>query len=400
MVSGRAAPQRRAPRRRRWPAYVLTLVVALVAIFYAAGGFYFSGVVHRDVFEVRPGPHGSTQTAVLTAVSPDTVVVRLDEAYAARDLYAGATVGIRVGSTLVVAGPATMSDGAEVTRPVLDVVGPLPVVGQPAAVQRDVWGTPAELGLAYTEVSITSGADQFPAWVIPATGSDAWAILAHGKHGSRSEMLRMARPLTDAGITCLVVTYTGDSGLAQPPDGLWGYGTVEVPEIEAAVRYAQREGAGHLIMGGASHGAAVVLGFLTRSALAPDVDAAILDSPPADLAANIDLIGDGRTLPVVGLPIPESLEQVATWITQWRYGIDFDDYDYIARADQLSVPMLILQGSADATVAPQLARDLVAAVGPEATLVEEAGAQHVGSWNVDPTGYEAAVLGFAQEHSG
>ncbi len=120
----------------------------------------------------------------------------------------------------------------------------------------------------------------------------------------------------------------------------------------------------------------------------------ILDSPPADLASNIDAIGDSRSLPVVGLPIPESLESLAMLITQWRFGLDLDDYDHLATADAITAPTLVFQGGLDTTVDASVARDLVAEMGPGATLVEQPQAQHVGSWNVDPTAYARAMESF------
>ena len=112
------------------------------------------------------------------------------------------------------------------------------------------------------------------------------------------------------------------------------------------------------------------------------------------LAANIDAIGDTRSLPVVGLPIPESLESLAMLMTELRYGLDFDDYNRLAAADQIAAPTLIYQGGMDTTVAPSVARDLAVAMGATATLVEQPEAQHVGSWNVDPEAYAAAMQEF------
>ena len=123
----------------------------------------------------------------------------------------------------------------------------------------------------------------------------------------------------------------------------------------------------------------------------------ILDSPPADLATNVDAIGDTRSLPIVGLPIPESLETVALWVAELRYGIDSDDYDWLSDADQMAAPTLIFQGGLDTTVDQSVARELAAAMGSTATLVEQPDAQHVGSWNVDPAAYDAAIEVFLDD---
>ncbi len=386
-------------RRRRWPWVLLVAVVALVMVFYVGGGYYFSSVVSNDVFEVSPGVPATTQTGTLGEVTPSaggaqgTVVMTLDEGSASPDRYANATVGIRVGDTLIVAGPASSSQGATVTRPILDLVGEVPSAGASAGVNRDVWTSPEQLGLEYTEVTIESQGTQYPAWVIPGT-STTWAVLIHGKGGYPAEMLRMATILNGRGVNCLLITYVNDPGVPASPDGRYGYGTIEVPQVEAAVAYALAQGAQKIILGGVSHGAAVTLGFLTSSPQAADVDAVILDSPPADLAGNVDALGDARSLPVVGVPIPESLESMALLMTQWRLGIDFDDYDYITRADQVTAPTLIYQGGKDTTVDPSIAQGLADALGPTATKVDQPDAQHVGSWNVDPQAYAAAMQDF------
>ena len=78
-------------------------------------------------------------------------------------------------------------------------------------------------------------------------------------------------------------------------------------------------------------------------------------------------------------------------VTELRYGRDFDDYNRMAAADQIAAPTLIYPGEMDSTVAPSVARDLAVAMGTTATLVEQPEAQHVGSWNVDPEAYAAAM---------
>lgn len=387
--------------RRRWPWILLATVTALAVLFYVGGGLYFSGIIHHDTFEVRPGIPATTQTGTLTALDiadpgGGTVTVTLDAKDADPDKYADATVGIAVDDALIVAGPVTSADGAVTVRPVLDLVGEAPAPGAAAGINRDVWTNPDQLDLAYSEVEIVSDGAEYPAWLIPGS-STTWAVLVHGKGGYPPEMLRMATTLHERGITCLLISYLNDPDLPASPDGRYGYGTTEVPQVEAALQYALDEGAGRVVLGGVSHGAAVALGTLETSDLAGSIDAVILDSPPADLAANIDAIGDTRSLPVVGLPIPESLETAAMLVTELRYGIDFDDYNWLEGADRITAPTLLFQGGRDTTVDASVARMLATAIGPTATLVEQPEAQHVGSWNVDPAAYGAAITQFLDD---
>jgi alpha-beta hydrolase superfamily lysophospholipase len=389
-------------RRRRWPWVLLGFALVLVLAFYVGLGVIFAGVIHHDTFEVRPGNPATTQTGTLTALdvpadgAGGTVTVTLNADDADPDKYANATVGIAVGDSLIVAGPVTSADGAVTTRPVLDLVGAVPEPGAAAGINRDVWTSPDQLGLVSFDIAIGSEGAEYPAWVIPST-SETWAVLIHGKGGYPPEMLRMTTTLHERGINALLISYVNDPGVPASSDGRYGYGTIEVPQVEAALEYAQDQGAERIILGGASHGAAVALGTLQTSDLAGSIEAVILDSPPADLVTNIDAIGDTRSLPVVGLPIPESVETVAMWVAELRYGIDFDDYDWLSEADQMAAPTLIFQGGLDTTVDQSVARELAAAMGSTATLVEQPEAQHVGSWNVDPAAYDAAITAFLDD---
>ncbi len=247
------------------------MLIALVTLFYVGGGYFFSSAIHHDVFEVRPGVPATTQTGILTDLTvptnqvEGTVTTTLDAQYATPDKYANATVGIKVGDSLIVAGPAMDSAGGQVTRPVLDIVGETPVVGSAAGVNRDVWTSPDQLGLEYTETTITSEGVAYPAWVIPGS-TTTWAVLVHGKGGYPAEMLRMATTLHARGINCLLISYVNDPSVPRPPDSLYGYGTIEVPQVEAAVSYALSQGADRIVLGGVSHGAAVALGFLETGA--------------------------------------------------------------------------------------------------------------------------------------
>jgi hypothetical protein len=227
---------------------------------------------------------------------------------------------------------------------------------------------------------------QFPTWLIPGTRERRWAVLTHGKGAARSEMLRMARPLHEAGFNVLVITYRGDVGAPPYEDGMVTFGRDEWRELGAAVEYARDQGATTVVLGGASHGGAVTLGFLDRG---------------AGLAAEVDVIDEAaefRTLPVVGLPIPESLEDVAKWMVSFRYGVDFSEVDYSGIEGLVQDPLLVFQGTGDRTV-PQAVNDRFMTTGSgrggDYVLVD--GAEHVLAWNVDPEGFEERITQFLDE---
>jgi sugar/nucleoside kinase (ribokinase family) len=186
-------------------------------------------------------------------------------------------------------------------------------VGDRYGLTRDVWLDPEQAGLDAQDVVITTpDGRQFPAWEIPVEGSAKWAILTHGTGASRSEMLRMARPLNKADYNVLIINYTGDVGAPPYDDGVYHFGRTEWQEVQAAVEYADAAGAETIVLGGASHGGAVMLGFLARGELARRVDGLILDAPASSFEDVIDEGAELISLPVGDLPIPESLEDAVT----------------------------------------------------------------------------------------
>lgn len=60
-------------RRRRWPWIVAGTVVALIAIFYLGGGFYFSNVLDERALD------GEAMRAATAELEPDVEIVRIDD---------------------------------------------------------------------------------------------------------------------------------------------------------------------------------------------------------------------------------------------------------------------------------------------------------------------------------
>lgn len=393
------APPAVGRRRRRWPWVAATAAVLVLVVFYLGGGWFFSGQVYDNALAVKPKDPATIETGTLTSVDltaggTGTITFTRDAQYADETKNNAAVVGIKAGDTLLIAGPASSVEGAAVTRPVTETIGALPEPGATAGLVRDVWLDPTQLGLAYQDVSIEGPLGPLPAWVVPGADEGRWAVLTHGKGADRSEMLRMAGPLHEAGFNLLIVSYRNDPGAPQSEDQIHRYGATEWRDLQAAVEFVLDKGAAQLVLGGLSHGGAVTLGFMAHSDLADRVTAIILDSPAASLPDVLDAAAEYRRLPVVGAPIPESLEAVATWITGMRYGVDMAEVDYTGMAGLVTVPTLVFQGTADET-APQAATDkFAAAFGDKVTYVKVPGAEHVLSWNYDPQGYEDAVADF------
>lgn len=387
-------------RRRSWPWVLLFGGILLLAVFYVGGGWFFSGQVHDDALASDPYDPSRLQEGAVAALAVDdgggaTVTLTPDAQWAGDTSYDDSTVGITVGETLLVVGP----EGADGQRRVLDLQGELPDAGDRYGLARDVWLSAEQAGLSANDVTLrTLDGQRFPSWVIRDKGSTKWAVLVHGKNAARSEMLRLARPLHAAGYNVIIPTYTGDVGAPPSDDGMVHYGRTEWTDIEAAVQYAVDQEATKIVLGGASHGGAVALGLLAHSTLSRRIDGLILDSPASSLRDVIDEAAESRTLPVVGLPIPESLEDVAAWITSARYQVSFSAIDYTDMKGLVDVPLLTFQGADDTTV-PQAVNDrfMREGAGQGGTYKVVPGAGHVQSWNVDPERYEDTVTAFVDK---
>jgi pimeloyl-ACP methyl ester carboxylesterase len=220
-------------------------------------------------------------------------------------------------------------------------------------------------------------------------------VLVHGKGGTRSEPLRAMGAALRAGLPALVISYRNDPGAPADPTHQYAYGATEWRDLEAAVGYATAHGARDVVLFGSSMGGSIVASFLEHSRAASLVRGVVLDAPALDFRATVDWGAAHRTLPVLGTRVPGVLTGTAEWIAGWRYGVDWAAMDYLPGA-WLHVPALVFHGLDDATV-PVTTSDEFAAAHPD--LVQEvrvSEADHVESWNIDPTRYgsrEAAFLG-------
>jgi fermentation-respiration switch protein FrsA (DUF1100 family) len=105
-------------------------------------------------------------------------------------------------------------------------------------------------------------------------------------------------------------------------------------------------------------------------------------------------------MPVVGTPITDLIIWIAKNISSIRFGIDYDKLDYLSRTNELTTPILLFHGDADRTAPVESADTLVEARPDIVRYVRNSGIDHVRTWNVLRSEYEAAVkdflLGIAQ----
>ena len=243
--------------------------------------------------------------------------------------------------------------------------------------------------LPFEEVLYSSSLGDFPAWLVGGP-SDTWAIFVHGKGADRREALRILPIVSELGLAALIITYRNGEDLPQDPDGFYRYGQTEWEELEGAAQYALDNGARKLILVGYSMGGAIVTNFLYRSPLADSVEGAILDAPMLDFGATVDLGAreDGY---------PQLLATLAKAVAGFRFDIDWGELNYLKRADELDIQILLFHGDADDSVPLETSDVLAESRQDIVRYIAVPGARHVRSWNTDRAAYEAAVREFLRD---
>jgi alpha-beta hydrolase superfamily lysophospholipase len=390
---GRPVTERR--RRRRWPIVVLAVLLVLAAVCYLGGGWYFSGRLYQQGLS-GAAKRAARPTYNLSVVAVTSGTVTLGVPADPGQLLTPGTWGLQWPTgygqvtTIVARGQGT------VTRAFHQLTGAPLAAGARVALDNKAFPQDPRvgLGIGFRDVSYRGPLGSYPAWLVPGR-RDTWAVLVHGNAMDRLDTIKIVPALHRLGLPVLMIAYRNDAGAPQDPSGMLRYGLSEWQDLAAAARYALGHGARRLLLVGYSMGGGIVASFLERSPLAARVAGAVLDSPMTDFGRAVDHGASRQTLPLVGLPLPQSLTDVAKWIASWRYGVDWRSLDYLRGAAKLQAPILLFQGTADTKV-PAATSDQLARLAGDVTYVRVAGADHLDSWNLDPAGYDRAVQAFVQ----
>ncbi|MGI8518952.1 MAG: alpha/beta hydrolase [Acidimicrobiia bacterium] len=376
---------------------LLAVLLFLFVLFHLAGGWYFSEELKKDALVADHTP--ATQDVVIAAISGSELTLQA-VADTEPELDAPGVVGLdwQTGYGQLQPGITTAHDGS-VVRQMQRLSGEAPTAGMLATI--DGYAFPSDPaaahGIDFTEIEYQSPLGPTKAWKVLAAG-DTWILHVHGLGASRTEALRLLRPLAEEGYPQLVIDYRNDEGAPADPSGYYRFGETEWEDVATAVDLLVAEGAQQVVLVGYSTGASHIFSYLYRES-DPVVTAVIVDSPNIDFEQTVDLGASQRSLPFIGLPIPGTLVWTAKQIASLRFGVDWESVDYLPEAEQLEVPVLVIHGTEDETVPLQSSQDLVAARPDLVRISIVPGAGHVRSWNVDAASYEAAVTGFLAEVS-
>jgi hypothetical protein len=262
-------------------------------------------------------------------------------------------------------------------------------------------GTPGTgLGLPFTEIEVTSEVGALPSWLVPpAEGVPArgtWAILVHGRGATREECLRAVPVLHRLGFTTLVMSYRNDAGVPRSRGGRYHLGDAEWMDVEAAILHAVDAGARDVVLVGWSMGGAIALQTISRSWLADRVRAVVLDAPVIDWRHVLDHHARLNRVPSpVGRLSQAVLEHPhARRLAGVETPLSLSRLDWVTRASELKLPLLIIHSDDDEFVPSAPSRRLALARPDLVTFVPVKGARHTKEWNVDPEGWDTAVARF------
>ncbi len=167
-----------------------------------------------------------------------------------------------------------------------------------------VWLTPnvhvgnpsAALGLDHADVDIPGELGSLPAWFVPGARG-TWVIAVHGLAATRELSMNVMEFLHRNRFPVLALAYRGDLGAPRNPDGLGHLGETEWRDLDAAIRYAVRYGAEHVVLYGWSTGATMALRAAAHSAVREHVSGLVLDSPVLDWETTLRALATARHTP-------------------------------------------------------------------------------------------------------
>ncbi|MEV4774879.1 alpha/beta hydrolase [Microbacterium sp. LWH12-1.2] len=370
---------------------VALLVPALLALG-AALAFIVFGVARRVVTPIRRAPDTAilavdtgAQTIELTR-TPDT---ELPGRYG---LFTTGTYGyVKLGAVL-------SADATTVRRKLLTQIESGARVDRDAGFSGWYYSSPSELHLRWESVLIGSPAGPCPAWFFPATSS-TWVIQVHGRGVTRAECLRAVPVLHALGLPNLVVSYRNDGEAPRSRGGAYALGAAEWRDVDAAIGYALRHGADRVLLMGWSMGGAVSLQVAVNSGNRDRIAGLILDSPVIDwrTVLRFQAREAGMRAPLPDLAMSALSLPLTARLSGAEEAIPFDRLDMVARADELTMPILILHSDDDGFVPSDASHALQEARPDLVTMPHFSVARHTKLWNYDQVSWTRAITDWVTE---
>lgn len=378
---------------------IISIVVIAGVLFYGAGGWYFSNKLYTIALSGKARRSLTPNFDVpVIQVGATTVTLKITPNSPSEETHSG-TWGLNYHGGYGDITTIESHTATQITRSFHLITGTDPHVGQETNVSG--YALPQNpkvaFGLNYQNVTYKGPLGNYPSWYIPGKSS-TWAITVHGNGMTRLDGMTSVPVLHQLGLPILMITYRNDPGAPRSKSDILRYGLTEWQDVAAAVTYALDHGASHVILLGYSMGGGIVTNFLYQSQLASKVSATILDAPMLNFSETVDYGASQMTLPLIGVQLPQSLTDVAKWISSWRFGVKWNQLDFLTSDKKLKTPILLFQGLNDKTVPPYTSSELAKARPHLVTYVTTKGAGHLESWNLHPNRYDQDLKAFLSKY--
>jgi pimeloyl-ACP methyl ester carboxylesterase len=264
-----------------------------------------------------------------------------------------------------------------------------------------VYPDPLAAGVNYEDIEIVSDAGRLPAWLLPTDHpepQETWAILIHGRASTRAEGLRAAPVLNVLGVPAIAMSYRNDAEVRVERTSRYGLGDTEWIDVDAAIDYALSQGAKNVVLFGWSMGGAIALQAASRGRNRRYVTSLVLDGPVVDWVNVLD--GQAREnllpTPIAKLTLEMITQPWARPITGLETPLDLDRMDWVTRAAELDVPVLLIHSDDDDFVPSGPSHALASVRRDLVTMPAYSKAHHTKEWNIDPVRWEDDVANFLE----
>ena len=272
--------------------------------------------------------------------------------------------------------------------------------GALVAVHPWAYGSDPTLGLnlVYDELSLESDVGRLGGWVVDSD-SDRWAIVLRDASEERRATLRILSELGDLGLSVLVLDLRNQGTSPQDPSGYAHFGATEWHDVASAVDYVRAQGATSVFLTGTGTGGSAAMAFVERGDDA-DIAGVILEGPHLDAQASVQAKVGRERVPLLGLPVPDVLGDMAAFLTAQRFDIDWAAVDYLDAASRLDTPILLMHGGRDFDAPIEVSQAYAAAADEgvvQFEVFESAGAGE--AWNVERNRYGALIRDFVERNA-
>jgi len=288
--------------------------------------------------------------------------------------------------------------GTSVKRALGRVTGaPLPTQGEGRWV-RDVYPSPAELGVPFTDVAIVTAGGPAPAWLIPGSGDDAvWAIHLHGVRTTRSVVLPSVSALLPTGVTSLVPSWRGDSEGPPTIGGGSSLGQEEWRDVDAALEFAVASGARSIVLVGWSMGAMISSLLLQNSRHANRVVGVVMVAPVTSWRTVLAHAVRAARLPAIVGTLVEMILRTPGLCRLAGLAAPVRLSGLESTAARVTLPTLVIHNPGDPTAPFAASVAFVNRNDDHAELVVFEDAPHAMEWNREPQRFEETITNWVTD---